>query len=148
MYRTKDYGGMAMAHLVLLLIAFGQYMANRVYIFYWHKEKYVEDQIIRGIPLTGKGVIYLIVFNTFCLLAYVSFLRAACSNPGKIEPGTTAPFKSKYDTMKVCEKTGMGTWKPTRAHFCSQCGFCVFKMDHHCPWINNCVGHRNMKYFL
>jgi hypothetical protein len=29
--------------------------------------------------------------------------------------------------------------KPDRAHHCSLCQRCVLKMDHHCPWINNCV---------
>lgn len=46
-----------------------------------------------------------------------------------------------------CEKCCM-RWKPQRAHHCQECGTCIFKMDHHCPWINNCVGQRNYKYFV
>ena len=82
-------------------------------------------------------------------MAIISFLRASMSDPGQIKPGFEAPFQSEYMEMKNCEKCkNKETWKPVRAHHCRECGFCVFKMDHHCPWINNCVGHRNMKYFL
>jgi hypothetical protein len=30
---------------------------------------------------------------------------------------------------------------------CVTGGRCVLKMDHHCPWINNCVGHYNHAHF-
>ena len=36
--------------------------------------------------------------------------------------------------------------KPLRTHHCSICCSCVFKMDHHCPWINNCIGLNNHRY--
>ena len=38
--------------------------------------------------------------------------------------------------------------KPLRTHHCSICNKCIFKMDHNCPWINNCVGQNNQRYFL
>lgn len=45
-----------------------------------------------------------------------------------------------------CAKCGVS--KPMRAHHCQICDKCVLKMDHHCPWINSCVGFRNHRYFV
>ena len=102
-----------------------------------------------GIPLTTRGFFYFFTFNGASCLAILTHLRAAFADPGKIKEGMSPPFHSEYMQMKTCEKcVGKETWKPARAHHCRECGFCVFKMDHHCPWINNCVGYRNMKFFL
>lgn len=48
--------------------------------------------------------------------------------------------------IRFCERCVL--IKPDRAHHCSVCGTCVLKMDHHCPWVNNCVGFHNYKFFM
>jgi len=38
--------------------------------------------------------------------------------------------------------------KPARSKHCSLCRACVTRADHHCVWINNCLGRGNYKYYL
>jgi hypothetical protein len=38
--------------------------------------------------------------------------------------------------------------KSIKTFHCMICGKCVEKFDHHCVYINNCLGYRNHKYFI
>jgi len=47
---------------------------------------------------------------------------------------------------KKCKKCN--SIKPPHSHHCSICKRCIARMDHHCPWVNNCVGYYNQKHFI
>ena len=133
----------------------------------------LEQQAIQGIPLTFYGCVNFFIFNGLIVLALVSHLRASFADPGYIPKDIEVPDYIDTAKLNTCERCSMA-WKPQRAHHCSECGVCIFKvsfggemwiysllllisnptlppysqMDHHCPWINNCVGQRNYKYFM
>lgn len=38
--------------------------------------------------------------------------------------------------------------KPPRTHHCGVLGKCIYHMDHYCPWMSNCIGYFNYRFFL
>ncbi|PZC85913.1 palmitoyltransferase ZDHHC6 [Helicoverpa armigera] len=73
------------------------------------------------------------------------FLQSLLEGPGFVPLGWKPEKQEDTDNLQFC--TVCNGYKAPRSHHCRKCGYCVKKMDHHCPWINCCVGHNNHGYF-
>lgn len=51
-----------------------------------------------------------------------------------------------FDSSSLCAECE--TIRTAGSRHCIICHRCVDRYDHHCPWINNCVGIRNHNLFV
>lgn len=137
---VSDPCGIVCAVITWLLIMYSQFV---VFLVLLHS---LEEHWLH----TG---INFVVFEFLTALAVASHVKTMLTDPGSVPKGNATEehierlqaaeeFKVIYKCQKCC------SIKPDRAHHCSVCDRCIRRMDHHCPWVNNCVGEANQKYFV
>jgi hypothetical protein len=135
---NKDICGLLCCFLTWLLLFYGQFGVVTIMMQSFH-----EHQIHQSINF--------VVFELLWFLALFSHLKTMLTNPGTVPKNTYDDHVKSLEGQKgesflICRKCS--TVRPERAHHCSICDRCIKRMDHHCPWVNNCIGEGNQKYFI
>lgn len=110
-----------------------------------------------AISLLPVGILLALGFHVVLFFFLWTWAAAIFVNPGEVPSSWSIDSPSEVDSTRFPRSVLGGPLryctrcckpKPDRTHHCSLCGVCVLKMDHHCPWINNCAGFGNYKYFI
>ncbi|KAG8190146.1 hypothetical protein JTE90_026713 [Oedothorax gibbosus] len=121
-------------------------------IFFAFPCRYLMTVYTIGIPILQSIITFFVIVN-FALATFV--------NPGVIPKAKPEEIKSDNSitpTFIEIEIRGLRVrlkwcvscqfYRPPRCVHCGVCDNCIETFDHHCPWVNNCIGRRNYRYFF
>ncbi|NWU90206.1 ZDHC4 palmitoyltransferase, partial [Upupa epops] len=99
-------------------------------------------------PLLLLLLPYLLLAGNLCCLLLCSW-----ADPGLVTASTQAALVRVYAYDGVLFRSGgecptCKLERPARSKHCRLCGACVQRFDHHCVWVNNCIGAFNTRFFL
>ncbi|NWH73917.1 ZDHC4 palmitoyltransferase, partial [Piaya cayana] len=124
-------------HIALQAAVYGEYTWE-VFVYCWELQ----------FPLLLLLLPYLLLAgNVGC------FVLCSRANPGIITTSNHTLLVKVYAYDGVLFRKGVvcptcNLEKPARSKHCSLCSACVHRFDHHCVWVNNCIGAFNARYFL
>ncbi|PAA91932.1 hypothetical protein BOX15_Mlig030347g1, partial [Macrostomum lignano] len=102
--------------------------------------------------LSDLSALALIWYIFVLVTTLACFLMAGQSNPGYVT--SDEDVKQYVGRFLIKDRPGMefcpkcNRERPVRSHHCSRCNCCVLEMDHHCPFVLNCIGEHNRWRFI
>ncbi|KAK7926083.1 hypothetical protein WMY93_008393 [Mugilogobius chulae] len=114
------------------------------------------------LPRGDVSHFHLCAVTTGMILTIISLFNTK-RGPGFVTPDLYDKHKNEQvevngdATTQKTKNSKRGKWircpvckimRPPRAGHCRTCGACVQRLDHHCIWINSCVGQANHRSFL
>ncbi|CAJ1932929.1 unnamed protein product [Sphenostylis stenocarpa] len=96
------------------------------------------------------GVLHSVVtaILSIATISFFSFAAFRCAGapPNTLWGSYPAVGKGDLENYTYCHYCSKP--KSPRAHHCRSCRKCILDMDHHCPFIGNCVGAANHRSFI